>query len=118
MNPTPFPDVTVAVVAGNPAASGVYAIFAKYRPDGRSVPHTHPDLRIVTVLSGTYYSGLGPLFDETKTKPLHAGSVLDCPWQHTTLCLGQGGDHRTRSGDRPDRHQRLAQGNRKPVAIR
>ena len=78
-NPTPFPDVTVAVVAGNPAASGVYAIFAKYRPDGRSVPHTHPDLRIVTVLSGTYYSGLGPLFDETKTKPLHAGSVLIVP---------------------------------------
>src|SRR5258708_35960802 len=36
------PDVTSAVIAGNPAASGMYAIFAKYRAGGRSVPHTHP----------------------------------------------------------------------------
>ena len=57
-NPTPFPDVTSAVVAGNPTASGMYAIFAKYKAGGRSAPHTHPDQRVVTVLSGTYYSGL------------------------------------------------------------
>ena len=78
-NPTPFPDVTVAVVAGNPAASGMYAIYAKYRPGGRSVPHTIRTSASSTVLSGTYYSGLGPLFDEAKTRPLHAGSVLIVP---------------------------------------
>jgi quercetin dioxygenase-like cupin family protein len=78
-NPTPFPDVTVAVVAGNPAASGMYAIFAKYTAGGKSVPHIHPDQRVVTVLSGTYYSGLGTPFDEAKTKPLHTGSVLIVP---------------------------------------
>ena len=78
-NPTPFPDVTVAIVAGNPMASGMYAIFAKYRAGGRSAPHTHPDQRVVTVLSGTYYSGLGAVFDETKLRPLHSGSVLIVP---------------------------------------
>jgi quercetin dioxygenase-like cupin family protein len=78
-NPTPFPDVTVAVVAGNPMATGMYAIFAKYKAGGKSAPHTHPDQRVVTVLSGTYYSGLGSPFDEAKTKPLHAGSVLIVP---------------------------------------
>src|SRR3984893_19250628 len=37
-NPTPFPDVTVAVIAGNPTASGMYGIFAKYRAGGVSAP--------------------------------------------------------------------------------
>jgi quercetin dioxygenase-like cupin family protein len=78
-SPTPFPDVTVAVVAGNPMATGMYAIFAKYKAGGRSAPHTHPDQRIVTVLSGTYYSGLGTVFDEAKLRPLHSGSVLIVP---------------------------------------
>jgi hypothetical protein len=37
-NPTPFPDVTAAVIAGNPTAGGMYAIFAKYRAGGTSAP--------------------------------------------------------------------------------
>ena len=67
-NPTPFPDVTVAVIAGNPAGTGIYAIFAKYRAGGTSAPHTHPDQRVVTVISGTYYSGAGTEFDKSKPR--------------------------------------------------
>lgn len=78
-NPTPFPDVTVAVIAGNPAASGMYAIFAKYRTGGRSVPHTHPDQRLVTVISGTYYAGAGTEYDASKMKPLGPGTTIIVP---------------------------------------
>jgi quercetin dioxygenase-like cupin family protein len=78
-NPTPFPDVTAAVIAGNPTASGLYAIFAKYRAGGRSVPHTHPDQRVVTIISGTYYAGAGTEFDESKLKPLKPGTTIIGP---------------------------------------
>jgi quercetin dioxygenase-like cupin family protein len=78
-NPTPFPDVTAAVIAGNPAGSGIYAIFAKYRAGGRSAPHTHPDQRVVTVISGTYYAGAGTEYDESKLKPLGPGTTIIVP---------------------------------------
>jgi quercetin dioxygenase-like cupin family protein len=78
-NPTPFPDVTVAVIAGNPTTSGMYAIFAKYRAGGTSAPHTHPDQRVVTVISGTYYAGAGTEFDESKLKPLKPGTTIIVP---------------------------------------
>ena len=78
-NPAPFPDVTVAVIAGNPAASGMYAIFAKYRAGGKSVPHTHPDQRVVTVISGTYYAVAGTEYDESKMKPLGPGATIIVP---------------------------------------
>lgn len=91
-SPTPFPDVAVAVVAGNPMASGVYAIFAKYKAGGRSAPHTHPDQRVVTVISGTYYTGLGTVFDETKLRPLHSGSVLIVPANTPHYALAKDGE--------------------------
>jgi quercetin dioxygenase-like cupin family protein len=52
-NPAPFPGITIAVAAGNPTASGMYAIFVKFAPGAKALVHTHPDQRIVTVLSGT-----------------------------------------------------------------
>ena len=43
------------------------------------MPHVHPDERIVTVLTGTFYLGSGPAFDETKAQELKAGSVIAVP---------------------------------------
>ena len=77
--PTPFPDVTVAVIEGNPASAEMYSIFAKYRAGGRSEPHTHPDNRVVTVISGTYYAGSGTEFDESKTRALKPGTAILIP---------------------------------------
>ena len=77
--PTAFPDVTATVIAGNPAAGGLYAIFGKYRAGGTSAPHTHPDERVVTVISGTYYAGAGTEFDESKLKPLKPGTTIIIP---------------------------------------
>jgi quercetin dioxygenase-like cupin family protein len=74
------PTNRIAWVVGNAQTAGkVYVLFAKYPPGGKSMPHTHPDERVVTVLSGTFHLGSGPTFDESKAKELKAGSVIVVP---------------------------------------
>ena len=74
------PTNRIAWVIGNAQTAGkVYVLFANYPPGGKSMPHTHPDERIVTVLSGTFYLGSGPTVDESKAKELKAGSVIVVP---------------------------------------
>ena len=74
------PTNKIAWSIGSAAAAGkFYVLFAKYPPDGRSMPHIHPDERIVTVLTGTFYLGSGPVFDETKAIALASGSVIAVP---------------------------------------
>jgi quercetin dioxygenase-like cupin family protein len=78
-NPAPFPGITIAVAAGNPTANGMYAIFVKFAPGAQALPHTHPDQRIVTVLSGLIHVGIGTAFDQSKAMVLKAGSVVIIP---------------------------------------
>jgi quercetin dioxygenase-like cupin family protein len=42
-------------------------------------PHTHPDNRTYTVISGTWYVGFGTEFDESKLIALTAGSFYTEP---------------------------------------
>jgi quercetin dioxygenase-like cupin family protein len=66
------------LVGGNQRA-GLYVITALY-PDGlKSRPHTHPDQRVMTVISGTFYAGTGPTFDDANVRALEPGSVLIIP---------------------------------------
>jgi quercetin dioxygenase-like cupin family protein len=78
-NPITFPGITIAVTAGNPTGSGTYAFFAKFAPGAKAPPHTHPDQRIVTVVSGTIHVGMGPTVDEGKAVALRPGSVVVIP---------------------------------------
>jgi quercetin dioxygenase-like cupin family protein len=78
-NPASFPGIGIAVAAGNPTASGMYAIFVKFAPGAKALPHTHPDQRIVTVLSGAIFVGLGTEMDQPKAVMLKAGSVVVIP---------------------------------------
>lgn len=74
------PSNKIAWGVGSAEAAGkFYVLFAKYPPGGKSMPHVHPDERIVTVLSGTFYLGSGPVFDEGKAKALGPGSVIAVP---------------------------------------
>jgi quercetin dioxygenase-like cupin family protein len=45
----------------------------------RIAPHTHPDSREVTILSGTFATGYGENFDAAKLKVLPAGSFYTEP---------------------------------------
>lgn len=68
-----------AIIYGDPKKQGLYVTRVKFSPGLKNMPHWHPDERTVVVLSGTYYFAYGDQWDETKLKPLPAGSFLTEP---------------------------------------
>ena len=76
---------------GNPRASiigddqkpGPYVFITRARPlspdNPGARPHTHPDDRTYTIISGTWYVGFGDKFDESKRIALTAGSFYTEP---------------------------------------
>jgi len=68
-----------AVLAGDPSAPGPYTVRLKFPAGYKLAPHTHPDSREVTILSGTWYAGYGEKFDEAALKALPAGSFYTEP---------------------------------------
>jgi hypothetical protein len=73
------PDVFYAGIYGDPATSGPYAFRVRAQAGHSLPPHTHPDERNVTVLSGTYWSGVGESFDESRLVAYPAGSFYVIP---------------------------------------
>jgi len=65
-----------AVVFGDPEKPGLYIIMVKWAPHSMSRPHFHPNDRLVTVLSGTWWVGWGPKYDPESTSPMPAGSFV------------------------------------------
>ncbi len=78
-SPTPVPGVKGTTIVGNPRATGLYVVLAKYERGVKAPPHTHPDQRVVTVLSGTFYAGTGAEFDEANARPLRPGAIIVIP---------------------------------------
>ena len=78
-SPTPIRGISGATIVGDPSRNGLYVVYARYGAGVRSPPHTHPDTRIVTVVSGTFYAGAGNEFDAARTKALTAGMTLIVP---------------------------------------
>ncbi|WP_372783682.1 cupin domain-containing protein [Phenylobacterium sp.] len=64
------------VLWGDPGKPGPYAILVKWPPHQMSRPHTHPNERRVTVISGTWWVGTGKTFAPETTTPIPAGSVV------------------------------------------
>ena len=64
------------VVYGDPSKAGVYVIRAKFAPGVMSMPHTHPEDRLATVIRGTWWSGTGPDFTPDQTVGMKPGSFM------------------------------------------
>ena len=63
-----------AVLEGDPGKPGYFAMRLK-APDGYKIlPHWHPNVERLTVISGTVYIGLGDKFDESKGQAMPAGT--------------------------------------------
>ena len=60
------PSVRLAVVVGHPSHEGPYTIRVKVPRAVKLMPHTHPEDRIYTVMSGVFYIGLGDQFNADK----------------------------------------------------
>jgi hypothetical protein len=67
--------VNVIVIFGDPSKPGLYTILLKVAGNTVIAAHQHPDERMATVVSGTWYFGYGDKFDKTKLKELPTGSV-------------------------------------------
>ncbi len=67
--------VQLVVIYGDPSKAGLYTILLKVAPNTKIPGHLHPDDRVGTVVSGTWYFGYGNKFDESQLKQLPVGSV-------------------------------------------
>jgi hypothetical protein len=66
----------VSVLLGDLSQPGPY-VFRLQCPAGhRAMSHRHPDERVYTVLSGSFYLGFGHQFDESRLDEYPAGSVV------------------------------------------
>lgn len=76
---SPVPGVQTAVLSGNLLQPGLYLLRVKIAKDARLMPHTHPDVRYTTVLSGEMRLGFGDTFEESRMKSYPAGAIIAIP---------------------------------------
>ena len=69
----------LARVVGDPAKPGPYVVRVKVANGVKLLPHTHPEDRIYTVISGVFYIGFGKQFDAAKLQAYGPGSVIVLP---------------------------------------
>lgn len=73
------PGMKMAVLYGDPSKEGAYTLRLKF-PDGYAFPpHWHPTLEYVTVVSGTFYLGMGDTVDKSAAQPYKPGDFLVAP---------------------------------------
>lgn len=68
-----------AWIVGSEQEAGPYLLRVKLLEGGKIPPHTHPDSRSSTVLSGTLYVGFGTVPDEAAMVAVPAGGVYVAP---------------------------------------
>jgi quercetin dioxygenase-like cupin family protein len=73
------PGAEAAVLYGDPAKEGQFAMRLKMPKGYKIAPHTHPKPEIVTVISGTLRLGMGDKADESRAKALLPGSFFAMP---------------------------------------
>ena len=71
--------IRTTTLYGDPTRSGLYTIQLAVPANTRIEAHSHPDNRVATVISGTWYFGYGDRHDESDLKALPAGSFYTEP---------------------------------------
>lgn len=74
-----LPGVASATVVGEPGKPGVYVVLGKMQSGAVFPPHSHPDARITTVISGTMYYGAGPDTDRQTMRAYPTGTIVYTP---------------------------------------
>lgn len=72
--PGRVPGHEIAPLIGDSTKPGPYVERVKFPANSTSQPHSHPDDRTYTVISGTWLVGYGDKFDSAKLKALPPGS--------------------------------------------
>lgn len=79
-NPSPrVAGLENANILGDSAKPGEYVIRTRFPANFQVKPHSHPENRSYTVISGTWYIGWGKTFDAAKLIALPPGSFYTEP---------------------------------------
>src|SRR5262249_20058888 len=70
------PGAEAAVLFGDPSKEGLFVLRLKFPKGYRVAPHRHPVSEVVTVISGTFYEGMGEAADPRKVQAWPAGSFF------------------------------------------
>jgi quercetin dioxygenase-like cupin family protein len=65
-----------AIIYGDPEKPGPYGIVIKWVPHTNSRPHSHPNDRFITVLSGTWWVNTGTHYSPDTMVPVKPGSFV------------------------------------------
>jgi quercetin dioxygenase-like cupin family protein len=68
-----------ATMAGKQNEAGLYTIRVHVAKGGSIAPHTHPDTRILTVVSGEVYYGFGAVVDTGFARLYRTGDTFVVP---------------------------------------
>ena len=80
MSPVPFaPGAEVVFLSSDGKKSEMYTQRVHLAKDAKIPPHSHPDSRMVTVLSGELFAGTDPTVDSSNGTLLPAGSFIIMP---------------------------------------
>lgn len=71
--------IQTTVLKGDPTKPGLYTLLLRIPPHTRIAAHAHPDDRVGTVVSGTWYFGYGSAFDVSRLRALPEGSFYTEP---------------------------------------
>ncbi len=77
--PPAIPALQAAWMIGAEDRPGPYVLRVRLAAGGLIPPHTHPDERHVTVLSGTIHVGFGDTVDEGRLVAVPAGAIYVAP---------------------------------------
>jgi hypothetical protein len=88
----------LVMIYGDPSKPGPYIFRARMASGYKLPPHRHPDERIVTVLNGTYWSGVGEQYDPMKMNEYQPGAfyitkanVPHFAWARTEVIIQEQG---------------------------
>ena len=73
------PGARLAVVSGDPTASGEYVVQLAMPSNYRIAPHYHPTDEHVKIVRGTFLVGMGDTMNLSKTRRLTVGDTITAP---------------------------------------
>jgi quercetin dioxygenase-like cupin family protein len=73
------PGASMALMEGNPAEEGYFALRLRFPANYRIPPHYHPAVERVTVLEGTFHLGHGERWDDDAMEEHVRGSYISMP---------------------------------------
>jgi quercetin dioxygenase-like cupin family protein len=82
VEPAVLPGARLAVLQGDPAQEGLFVYRFKFPANFKVPPHFHKAGENVTVLTGSFFVGLGEKFDQGSGQELPVGGFIAIPPKH------------------------------------